>query len=92
MPAFAYFIIIFLKTVLFAIEIAMFLRAILSWLPGTEELSINAFLVMITEPFIVPIRSIFDYFGWFRNLPLDISFFVTYILISILSTILEVIV
>ena len=49
---------------------------------------VMSILYAVTEPFIVPIRALFEKMGWFRNLPIDISFFVTYILLSIISMML----
>jgi uncharacterized protein YggT (Ycf19 family) len=72
---------------LLGVQIAMMLRAILSWFPMDSNKFVD-FLYVITEPFIVPIRALFEKMGWFRNLPIDISFFVTYILLSIISMML----
>ncbi len=85
MPEFAYFLLIFVKCVLWVLEIAMFVRAVLSWFPGGDDNVLERFVRIITEPFIAPIRFIFDKFGWGSDLPLDLPFFVTLILISIAS-------
>lgn len=85
MPGFAYFILIFIRYFLFVLEVAMFVRAVLSWFPGGEDSVLERFLRIITEPFILPIRFIFDKFGWGSDLPIDLPFFVTLILISIVS-------
>lgn len=87
---FAYFIFVLIKTLLWVLQAAMFVRALLSWFPGTEDSAFAGFVAMITEPFIIPIRALFERFGWFDGLPIDISFFVTYILLALLSTLLEV--
>ena len=64
------------------IQFAMLARAILSWFP-MEPNRFTDFLYGITEPFIYPVRALFERMGWFRNLPIDISFMVTYLLISL---------
>ena len=74
-------------TLIFALEIAMFIRAIISWFP-IDENKFTDFLYSVTEPVIMPIRLLFEKLGWFQNLPIDISFFVTFILLSLLSNIL----
>ncbi|MBQ9080739.1 MAG: YggT family protein [Clostridia bacterium] len=89
MPAIAYFIIILLQGILWVLNTAMFVRAVLSWFPGDDETTLEKFLRIITEPVIMPIRTIFERFGWFQGLPIDISFFVTFILLSVLSVIVE---
>ena len=66
------------------IQIAMLVRAILSWFPIDPNKFID-FLYAITEPFIVPIRLLFQKLNWFQNLPIDISFMVSYLLLSLLS-------
>lgn len=72
---------------LLGVQIAMMLRAILSWFPIDSNKFVD-FLYVITEPFIVPIRLLFEKLGWFQNLPIDISFMVSYLLLSVLSFIL----
>ena len=71
-------VIILLSTVQFA----MLARAILSWFPIDNRFV--DFLHAITEPFIRPVRMLFEKMNWFSGLPIDMSFFVTYILISVL--------
>lgn len=76
---------------LFALELCMLIRAILSWFPIKDDNPILLFVTMVTEPIVAPIRALFDHFGWFRNIPIDISFFVAYILLSIVSTVIGVV-
>ena len=66
-----------------AIQLCMLLRAILSWFM-MESNRLTDFLYGVTEPFIYPVRLLFDRMGWFRNLPIDLSFMVTYLLLSLL--------
>ena len=70
-----------------AVQFAMLLRAILSWFP-IDSNKFTDFLAVVTEPFIQPIRVLFDKMGWFRNLPIDISFFASYMILSIILMIL----
>ena len=71
-----------------AIQTLMFIRAILSWLPMLEENSITDFIYQVTEVVIYPVRCILERFPVFTSLPIDLSFFVTFILLSILQTVL----
>lgn len=73
-------------TFLWAIQIAMLLRAILSWVIMDSKLS--EFLAVITEPFILPVRTLFHKLNLFQNIPIDISFMVTYLIISLLVMLL----
>ncbi len=72
-------IVIILLTV---VQFAMLIRAILSWFPIDNRFV--DFLHAITEPFIIPVRLLFEKMNWFSGLPIDVSFFVTYLLISII--------
>lgn len=75
----------FLRTFLYLLDLAMLLRAILSWLPIDEDNPLLHIAYMITEPFIYPIRALLHRFELFRNLPIDIAFIITSVLILIAS-------
>ena len=66
------------------IQTAMFVRAIMSWFPFGEG-KFSAFLYAITEPIIYPIRALFEKMNWGVGLPIDIPFFITFILLSFIS-------
>ena len=83
-----YLIVKVVRLLLYVLELAMLLRAILSWLPIDEDSTLVNFLYAITEPLISPVRLLLDKLGWFRHTPLDISFFITFLLISLLATLL----
>ena len=71
-----------------AVQILMFARAILSWLPVEEDSPIVNFLYAVTEPVIAPVRAVIERFGWFEGMPIDMSFFITFILLSFLEMML----
>ena len=75
--------------VLSAIELAMFVRAILSWFDPMGESKIASFLFVITEPIILPIRTLCAKMHWFENVPLDIPFMLTWLVLMILQIVLE---
>lgn len=66
---------------LMTVQFAMLGRAILSWFPIDNKLV--DFLYAITEPFIRPVRMLFEKMNWFSGLPIDMSFLFTYIIISV---------
>lgn len=70
------------------LQLLMFARAILSWLPLDEESPVLFFLHASTEPFILPVRALLERFEFFTSSPLDLSFFITFMLISLLQTFL----
>ncbi len=70
---------------------AMFLRAILSWFDtgrGGFLSMVTGVLTMITEPIVLPVRFVLSRFPAANNLPFDISFFVTFLLLSLLRALL----
>ena len=71
-----------------AIQLMMMVRAIASWFFPPEDNAFQRFLAMTTEPFIIPVRVILDRFESIASLPIDISFLVTFILLSILQSLL----
>lgn len=79
------YVIYVIKTVvvllLSAVQLAMLARAVLSWFPMQEN-RITDILYSLTEPFIAPVRHLFYKMNWFQRLPLDMSFLVSYLLIS----------
>ena len=78
------------KALLFALEICMLIRAVLSWFPIKDDNPIVLFVTMVTEPIIAPIRALFEKMGWFKNIPIDISFFVAYLLLMMVSTVVGI--
>ncbi|MBE6690536.1 MAG: YggT family protein [Ruminococcaceae bacterium] len=92
MELFAMILINTVNALLSVIEICMLVRAVLSFLPIKDDNPFLLFTVMVTEPIIAPIRALFEHFGWFRNLPIDISFLVGCVLLSVVSTLLMVLV
>ena len=65
-----------------AISIAMLIRAVTSWIPGLDGAWLDL-VYMITEPIIVPIRTLFEKIPIFKNSPIDFSFMIAYMLILI---------
>lgn len=66
------------------IQLMMFIRVLLNILP-MDEGPFHYFSFAVTEPFVIPVRIVFDKFGWQGSLPIDIPFFVTYLLLSLIS-------
>jgi len=80
------FVIIFLDIIL----LAMLVRAILSWfMMGDGESPIMSFLYVITEPLIIPVRLLCDHFGWFKGTPIDISFFLNTMALTLIIMLLS---
>ena len=71
------------------ISLAMLGRAVLSWFPTEEPTKLGAFLYVVTEPFIMPIRNLCGRFGWFQGVPLDMPFLITSLLMMLVSSFLH---
>ena len=76
-------------TLIWALEICMLLRAVLSWFPIRQDHPILSFVYMVTEPIALPFRRLFDRMGWFRNLPLDMPFLAACLVLAALNTFLS---
>ena len=68
-----------------AIQFLMLARAIISWLPFEEDHPLVNFLVAVTEPVIMPVRAVIERLGLFEGMPIDMSFLITFMLLSILE-------
>ena len=88
MDYFVFIIVRIVQVLLYTLDTAMLLRAILSLLMLGEDNPFSMLLYGITEPFIMPLRALFEKFGWFEGSPLDMPFFFTYMLIMIGSMLL----
>lgn len=82
---------ILVKTVsvlLLALEIMMLARAITSWLPFDEESGLIKFIYTVTEPIIMPVRSLLERSDAIASLPFDLSFMITYLILIIVQILL----
>lgn len=71
------------------LSMAMLVRAVLSWFTMGEQTKIGAFLYVVTEPVILPIRALCNRFGWFRGMPIDMPFLITMVLLSFAGIFLQ---
>ena len=67
------------------LQFALLARAILSWFVQDEENKVSVFLLVITEPFILPLRKLFERMHWFERMPLDMPFLMTFFLLAVLQ-------
>lgn len=82
---------VFTKTVstfLFVVTICMFGRAIRSWFSGDES-PVDRFLYTITEPFVMPFRSVLEKSELVASSPIDIAFFVAMMVIYLVVSMLN---
>lgn len=65
-----------------ALQLVMLVRAIMSWLPFDDSSPLFRFVYCVTEPVIIPVRNLMEKIGFLSGLPIDLSFLVTYMLLS----------
>ena len=73
-----------------AVSFAMMARAILSLL-RIDDGKIYTFFVLVTEPFIIPVRFLLVKFNLLQNSPIDWSFTISYLLIFLIQMTLPII-
>lgn len=70
-------------------EFLLFARAIMSWFPQTHGTKIDEFLYTVTEPLILPFRSLLSRFEALRMFPIDLSFLCTFMVLEFVLTMLS---
>lgn len=66
----------------------LLVRAVLSWFPGQSG-TFADFINAVTEPLLYPVRKVFDLFDVRLDLPIDISFTVTCLLLIMIRMFLS---
>lgn len=72
-----------------ALQFCMLIRAVLSWFPIDDNNKFLIFIESVTEPVIYPIRAFLERFDFFATFPIDISFLIAYILLTVVSSLLD---
>ena len=83
-----YILVKLVHIMLSAVQFCMLLRAILSWLPFDDDSPLVRFTDAVTEPLIYPVRRLLERSETVQMLPIDLSFFITFILLSIIQGLL----
>ena len=71
-----------------AMQLLMLMRAVISWLPVDEDSNLVTFLYTMTEPLIMPVRALLSRFAALDDMPIDISFLIAFMLLSLIQIIL----
>ena len=85
-----YILIRALDLLLQIIEIALVIRAVLSWIPSISR--DNPFIVLIrqiTEPILRPVRAMVEKSSFGRNSMIDISPLIVFLIIEVLRRVLR---
>lgn len=70
------------------IEIAILARVVISWLPVSRDSQFIRLLYQITEPILAPIRRMIERSALGRNMMIDFSPIVAFLLIALIRNIL----
>ena len=82
MQGILYLLIASVRLILSVWYLLFIISAVLSWLPDIDN-AFTDFVFSVTEPVLAPIRDLFDRLGVSSALPIDLSFLVVMILLSI---------
>ncbi len=74
-----------ISSLLSVFELCLLIRAICSWIPSARDSRIYDFFFKITEPILRPIRDVMMRWEFARRCPIDLSFLVVIILISVMQ-------
>ena len=88
------FLYIFAKTVSLIIDlvfIAMMARVIIPFFLDVEESRVYALAFFISEPFVAPVRYVMIKMNWGQDSPIDWAFFMTYMILWLLQSLLPTI-
>ena len=70
------------------LQLAMLVRALMSWIPSLRGSALDGILYQITEPIIMPFRELLCKIPGMQGFPLDLSFLAAYITLDILMGLL----
>lgn len=74
------------------LEMLMIVRMLLSWMPVDDSSPLLNFVYALTEPLILPVRIVLERSQTVQALPIDLSFFVSFLLLGIIQMALPVVV
>lgn len=66
----------------------MVVRIFLQFMPGIEDSAFGDFVYTVTEMILSPVRNFIDRHTPFGELPVDLSFILTYVLLGMIDIIL----
>ena len=73
-----------IRSLVYAFSFMLLIRAFLSWFPEGENSAFGSFVYKVTEPLVSFTRSILYRFEFFRQLPIDLSIFFSYLILELL--------
>ena len=86
MTYFIQMIVILVRLLLGALQIAFLIRAVFSMLMPMQDNAFTRFLQMVTEPVVIPFRLLLERFSFVRNCPIDIAYSVAFLTLILMET------
>ena len=74
-----------------AFQTLLIVRAILSWIPPVRRSRFFWFLNKIVDPFLRPIRNVLYKISWMRQVPIDFSSLILFIILDVAIMMLGII-
>lgn len=71
-------------TIIEALQWILLIRALLSWFPQVNESKVGQIIYMITEPVLIPVRSLIEKIPVLSTLPIDFSVLFTWMLLQLI--------
>ena len=78
------------RLLLSMLGLALLMRALVSLFMPEDESLFGGILMAVTEPFLMPLRVFLSRFSFFNETPIDVSFFVLVVLVSVLNMFLPI--
>lgn len=78
-----------LVNLLWLLEILLFIRALISWIPEAENNKFSQFIIRVTEPLLIPFRELVSRSAIGEGFFLDISFIVVLLILEMCRRFLE---
>ena len=75
----------YVKYLIFAFNIAIFGRVIMSWISPHGDDPVSSILIRITEPIIAPIRRVLPRFGMFDLSPMIALLLLNFIVLPVVN-------
>ena len=72
------------SVLLMALELCFLLHAVLSLFAGEDNM-LYRFTGWVIEPIVRPVRALLVKLNWLQNTPFDFSFFIAYLLLSVVT-------
>lgn len=84
-----YLIVKFVDIALSFVIFAMLARSVMSLFMADEDNIFYVLVYTVTEPFVFPLRTLFEHMNWFQNIPIDVSFFCSAMLVMLVQSALS---